>query len=391
MKFLIKKTLKTAFTLIMCLCAVFLVWLVFLDGKEKIGEMNSSVPDEPQYSCEGFYYESLDDTEKIAYELIVSQITTMPKKIQIPSLDDEGLSDVFEALLYDNPTYFFLSDNCRTETNSFGNCYFIPEYEMNLYRYDTGMAELEKIRDFVQEKTANLSDEYEKELFIHDYIVNKCKYVDKTGGEYSSAYGCLVNGEASCEGYAKAVKYLLDAEGIENYLAVGTTKGETPSEAVGHAWNIAKINGKYYHLDATWDNTDDEKDGFISYSYFNVTDSDISLTHKVEKRFLGRCTSADENYFVKNQLYFDTLDASAKSSLASEIAKQARLENAVTSFRMAGKDAFESTMNSLFEMNEVYGVLLSASIISDRDLKLDKVYYVTDDKHFIITLRDFIA
>lgn len=391
MKILIKKVLKTAFTLFLCLCAAFLIWLVFLDGKEKITEINSSVPDKPQYSCQGFYYESLDDTEKIAYELIVSQITAMPKKIQIPSLDDEGLSDVFEALLYDNPTYFFLSDNCRTESNGFGNCYFIPEYQMNLYRYDTSVAELEEIRDFVQEKTANLSDEYEKELFIHDYIVSKCKYVDKTGGDYSSAYGCLVKGEASCEGYAKAMKYLLDAEGIENYIVVGTTEGEASTESAGHAWNIAKINGKYYHLDATWDNTDDEDGGFISYSYFNVTDSDISVTHKVEKRFLGRCKSADENYFIKNQLYFNNLDSSSKAVIASEIAKQARLDNEVVSFRFSDKEAFDRAINSLFEMNEVYGILLSASVLTDEKLNLDKVYYFTDDKHYIITLRDFIV
>ena len=49
-------------------------------------------------------------------------------------------------------------------------------------------------------------DDYEKALYIHDYIVNKCRYLEESDNtEYeSTAYGCLVEGVANCEGYAKA-------------------------------------------------------------------------------------------------------------------------------------------------------------------------------------------
>ena len=184
---LIKKIISAVLTLVLGVGSGFLLWLVAMDGTEKLKEINAGFPAEPQNIYNGFYYNALDSDEKIAYEKIMAEIEEMPKKIQIPVLDDKGLSDVFEALLYDNPTFFFISENCKTETNSFGNCYFIPEYTMNLYEYDENMAELEKVRDDVKSKYADYVHDYDKELIIHDYVVDKCEYVEKTGGTYSSA------------------------------------------------------------------------------------------------------------------------------------------------------------------------------------------------------------
>lgn len=388
---MVKKILSAVLTLVLGVGSGFLLWLVAMDGTEKLKEKNASLPDEPQNIYEGFYYEGLGNSEKIAYEQIMTEIMEMPKKIKVPFLDEEGLSEVFEAILYDNPELFFLSENCKSETSSFGSCYFIPEYTMNLYEYDEQLAEFEKIRDAVKEKTANLSDSYEKELFIHDFVVDTCEYVDKTGGTYSSAYGCLVNGKASCEGYAKAVKYLLDEEGIENYLAVGTTEGEKPEEPTGHAWNIVKINDRYYHLDATWDDPEGDAEEIISYAYFNVTDDDISETHTVEERFLGRCTDNKENYYVKNSIYFTEYTSSVRSAITSELATQTRLGNNSMSFRMGSEQALKDAEEALFEMNGVYSILLSADMMTEESLKLDEIMYMVDDKHGIITLWDFIA
>lgn len=388
---LIKKILSAVLTLVLGVGSGFLLWLVAMDGTEKLKERNADLPAEPQNIYEGFYYENLDFAEKIAYEQIMDEIEEMPKKIQIPALDDEGLSNVFEALLYDNPAFFFLSENCKTETNSFGNCYFIPEYAMNLYEYDEQKTELEKVRDYVKEKTANLSDSYEKELFIHDYIVDKCEYVEKTGGTYSSAYGCLVKGTASCEGYAKAVKYLLDEEGIENYLAVGTTEGEIASSRTGHAWNIVKLGDSYYHLDATWDDPEGGIEEITSYAYFNLTDKEISETHQVEERFLGKCTDNKENYYVKNSIYFTEYTGDTRSAITSELAKQARLGSSSMSFKMADEQSLKDAEDALFEMNGVYSILLSAEMMTEESIKLDEVLYSVDDRHRIITLWDFMA
>lgn len=386
---LIKKILSVVLTLILGVGSGFLLWLVAMDGREKLKEINSELPSEPQNLYDGFYYGGLDSDEKIAYEKIMAEIGEMPKKIQIPLLDDKGLSDVFEALLYDNPTFFFLSENCKTETNSLGNCYFIPEYTMNLYEYDKNMSELEKVKDDVKSEIADYVHDYDKELVIHDYVVDKCEYVQKTGGTYSSVYGCLVEGSASCEGYAKAIKYLLDEVNIENYLAVGTTEGETPDVRSGHAWNIAKIGGEYYHLDATWDDPVGEEK-VESYAYFNISDEEISATHTVEERFLGKCTGNKENYYVKNGIYFTEYDGFARDAVTSELAKQARLGNSHVSFKMADDDTLNAAKEALFDMNGIYSILLSASLMTEKPLSQNEIMYSVDNNHNIITIWDFI-
>lgn len=386
---LIKKILSVVLTLVLSAGAGFLLWLVVMDGAENFKEKNSAIPTEPQNLYDGFYYKALDPDEKIAYEMIMDKIKDMPKKIQIPVLNEDGLSDVFEALLYDNPTFYFVSDNCRTETNNFGNCYFIPEYTMNLYEYDESISALEKVRDEVASHLDDCVNDFDKELVIHDYIVDKCEYVSKTGGTYSSVYGCLVKGSASCEGYAKAVKYLLDEAGVENYLVVGTADGETQGVRSGHAWNIAKIGEGYYHLDATWNDPVSE-DKIKNYAYFNISDEEISLTHKVEKRFLGKCTSDEENYYVKNGIYFTAYDREARSAVVSEIARQARLESGYASFKMSDECALKAAKEALFDMNGIYSILLSASLMSEKPLSQDKIMYSVDDKHNIITIWDFM-
>ena len=58
--------------------------------------------------------------------------------------------------------------------------------------------------------------------------------------------------------------------------------GNNPDKGIKyrHTWNIVRINGKYYHLDATFDNTlgNDKKE--IRYDYFNLDDQQIFRDHE---------------------------------------------------------------------------------------------------------------
>lgn len=70
-------------------------------------------------------------------------------------------------------------------------------------------------------------------------------------GSYS-IYGALVNKLCVCEGYAKSFKYLANQFGYECEIMQGNatnSSGQTES----HAWNCIKLNGKWYLVDATWD------------------------------------------------------------------------------------------------------------------------------------------
>ncbi|MHC1685993.1 MAG: transglutaminase domain-containing protein [Clostridiaceae bacterium] len=123
----------------------------------------------------------------------------------------------------------------------------------------------------------------EKEQAIHDYIVNNTSYdydnyIKETVPEDSyNAYGVFFNKVAVCEGYAEAVYRLLNEAGIENTVITGISNG------VDHAWNLVNIDGKYYHLDATYNDPINSTTNILSYQYFNLTDEEISKDHSWNK------------------------------------------------------------------------------------------------------------
>ncbi|MCI9038570.1 MAG: hypothetical protein HFJ29_01605 [Clostridia bacterium] len=99
-------------------------------------------------------------------------------------------------------------------------------------------------------KTLNGTDT-QKLLQIYNWLIDNVKY-DYTHNlpNARSAYGALINGIAVCSGFAYAYKYIADLAGLEVLYVTGTYQ---LNDATGyHAWNMAKVDGKWYFIDATW-------------------------------------------------------------------------------------------------------------------------------------------
>ena len=85
---------------------------------------------------------------------------------------------------------------------------------------------------------------------IHDYIIDNTKYdtlkndnINDNTYRSNTAYGVLIQGYGICSGYSDAMSIFLNALGIQNYKISNET----------HIWNLIYVNGKWVHLDATWD------------------------------------------------------------------------------------------------------------------------------------------
>lgn len=111
--------------------------------------------------------------------------------------------------------------------------------------------------------------EYEKVYYINQYLCDNCIYTPDEDYTWKAqtAYGTLIEGSSVCEGYARSAQLLFSLCDVESFYVVG----DTPEG--GHAWNIVKVDGKYYQLDATWNDTDIAPNG-----YFLVTDDFMSLS-----------------------------------------------------------------------------------------------------------------
>lgn len=190
--------------------------------------------------------------------------------------------------------------------------------------------------------------DFEKEVALHDYLVENCRYSQDTnqpaGSDIYRAYGALVNKDAVCNGYAEALQLLFACAGIESRFVIGTADG------VDHAWNLVKINDVWYHLDATWNDPMPDKQGIAIHSYFNVTDDIMAESHTWEKKNYPEAFSMDCNYYVYNNLYFGDFNEyklKAYEMMVNE--HQNRFEAVMRSYTENSDD-----MQFLFQDNNLY-------------------------------------
>lgn len=181
---------------------------------------------------------------------------------------------------------------------------------------------------FYDQDISSMSD-YEKELFYHDYITALAEYDEDAVNsdvrtDAHSVYGLLVNHRCVCEGYARTMGLLLSISGIDNYYVSGTTTKPSFFGNGGHAWNIVSIDGKWYHVDATWDDPLGEHFTDEYHTYFNVSDNVMSESRTWDESLYPYCDSMDVNYFKVSDLYFDSYDqymAYAETELAKNNGK----------------------------------------------------------------------
>lgn len=212
-----------------------------------------------------FYYNQLDQYEKEIYDGIVNDLEYVESKdgafINLGNkLDDvangtvdktlqEVLQNAYYALHYDNPELFYIDRLGLTNAVTYKNGQQTRIYGAKTYLtteaksmdIQAEKAKMESYKNKAIKEVAGLSD-YDKLLYLHDYIVNNTSYVSSADNRYN-AYGCLVSKKAVCEGYALAYKYLLNASGIQCEMIVSDT----------HAWNAVYLDDAWYYVDTTWD------------------------------------------------------------------------------------------------------------------------------------------
>lgn len=182
---------------------------------------------------------------------------------------------------------------------------FLPPNQVDMTPYDTAAilaawaandpAELgeedaavyAKCREVFEEVIADGMTDFEKELILHDWLVDNGHY-DQTVHDPATPdglphnkdpYGLLVEGYGICLGYATAFQLLMDLAGVECITVVGAS-GWSKED---HAWNMVRLEGEWYGVDVTWDDqTLTDPDSFSKeelskrhHAYFNITSDEL--------------------------------------------------------------------------------------------------------------------
>ncbi len=238
--------------------------------------------------------------EKSAYDRIHTALLAGQNMIMIPpGIEFSQVSAMIEKIVVGDPNILFYT-SCTYRSDGLLSFKYSKPKE---FIQKAGEELNRKAEEIISEIIKPGMTDFEKELAIHDYIVNHCRYdvenyeAENIPPESHSAYGVLVKEIAVCEGYAKAMKLLMDKAGVESLVIAGSSKAQS------HAWNLVKLDGAYYHVDATWDDPiTEDGEQILLYNYFNLTDDEIGTDHSWEVENYPSCYSTDYNYFVHNGL-----------------------------------------------------------------------------------------
>ncbi|MDO4475730.1 MAG: transglutaminase domain-containing protein [Lachnospiraceae bacterium] len=187
------------------------------------------------------------------------------------------------------------------------------------------------------------ASDYEKVKAVYDYICSTVNY-DYSGDNSNrvrfSAYGAMIDNSCVCQGYALSIYRMLLTLGVDCHLIPGTGCGEA------HAWNVVKIGGAYYNLDATWDAGTNG-----NYFYFLRSDANF-FDHVRDAAFDGKYAMATKDYAVTTQSTQNTQNTVVNTPANNDVVVENNENNEIVADNNAnnaadqnGSVAIESTQN----------------------------------------------
>lgn len=263
-------------------------------------------------AMEPYYYNHMNKQQQAVYHAMKTGIQSLAPSFPCPRMEGKELTDVFLKLRLDCPEIFFVSGFHFRYYPDSANVELSPEYLFDKNKIkDHQKAMKARVEKLV--RPAVTMTELEKEQYVHDFICQNVRY-DKLKKSYShEILGPLGQGVGVCEGIAKTVKILCDQLGIWCIVVISEANPEKNIK-YRHAWNIVKIGGTYYHLDATFDNTLSHM-GPVRYDYFNLDDGKVFRDHEPVIWKVPACTVSDGFYYRVKKLSFTKMEEVEKRAL----------------------------------------------------------------------------
>ena len=266
----------------------------------------------------GYVYTQLSDTEQQLYTDILNVLEAQKTNVAITAASQQAVDKVFQCVMDDHPEIFYADGyRLRIYTDASGETIkktlFSGKY---IYSAEDVAARREQIAAKTAEILSGLpvdGDVYQKVKYIYEYLIRTTEYAQDSA-DNQNICSVFLNGKSVCQGYAKAAQYLFDKAGIESTFVRGQDLN-----GQDHAWNLVKTESSWYHVDVTWGDASyvGREDGFernafmpqINYEYLCVTDEDILRSHRIKSTVsLPVCDCRADNYFVREDAYFENVD-----------------------------------------------------------------------------------
>ncbi len=306
---------------------------------------------------EAYAYTKLSPQERELYVKILHALLESAVDVPVGQTQEAEFEKVFQCVMNDHPEIFYVDGYTFIQYSLQGNSF------SGSYVYD---------RDEIADRTERLEEkargilagmpaggEYEKVKYIYEYLVTHTEYVQNAADDQNIC-SVLLSGRSVCQGYAKAMQYLLQKAGIFCIFVSGKVEsGEN------HAWNMVRIDGKYYYVDATWGDASYVASGSglsyggklpeINYEYLCVTDEQLFKTHRPDRIVpLPRCVSMEANYYVREGAYFTKADMEKAEALFERAYKEG---SPYVTLKCADPSIYQEMYERLVEQQQVFRYL----------------------------------
>ena len=177
-------------------------------------------------------------------------------------------------------------------------------------------------RDIVKGLVFEGMTDVEKELAIHDYIIEHCAYLAREQGfDTGSARGFFESGLCQCVGYADTFRLLARLAGLEVEMIGGPTTRDLAGSK-GHAWNLIRLDGLWYVVDLTWDDMAGENT--LEHTFFNLPCTAFGATRSWDQS----CTPSGTYASAVDGKYYYSRPGFAAGSAAEALELAARQADA---------------------------------------------------------------
>lgn len=307
-----------------------------------------------------YYFSLLTEEEKRGYREILQGIRNREEKFYLTISGSDELDRVYHAVLKDHPELFWVHNRkqvYKTIYKKENYCQFAPGYSYSEAETQEILEAMENAYREVLSLIPDGADDYTKTKTVYTWLIDNVEY--KPSEDDQSIAGAFWKKEAVCAGYAGAVQYLLERMDIPCIYV----EGSSANSPEGHAWNIVKLDGAYYYVDATNGDQPDFLEGdavllaehkTTIYDYLCPFPQEYEQSYRASGEFpVPACTSTEKNFYVMNQACFDAYDWEEVYSLC-----RLRLDNgaAVVRFKFSSEEAFQEAYEDCIINNQIQAV-----------------------------------
>ncbi len=308
-------------------------------------------------------YEKLDDAGKQLYLQIVKKIQAYEKEFVFNNLQPEQIIKSYVAVIADHPEFFWLSSGYSYRSETLGNnitVYFTPAQSSRIHNAASDVLLLNKVVNSVVSKANQFSTDYDKVLFVHDYIVNNTTYDQKTYNliskesttetiyDATTSYGCLVGKNAVCSGYSAAFMLIMQKLGICCARVSGSDL-----HGNSHEWNYIFLDGEYYFVDVTWDDPvmQDNKQTLL-HDYLLIDENELLMSHKINPdQIYPHCNGKTLNYHRKNGRYLEHYDFETYKTIVDS-----NIDNGAVDVKFSSIAEQKKAYTDLFEKEHIFDI-----------------------------------